>query len=660
MKINENWSLSNGEKLTTSEIFLRLVQKQISSELVCWNEKNSQDIVNKRFAILNNRYGLLRVLGEGAFGKVYLGVDIKRLLNTKTRFVAIKRPTEKILHNYAQQSGYKHNENLSSKQNEQEAIQWAKLELGQMFSQEALSTGRLSSCPNVVSILDHDIRSPYLALEYCNGGVLRHRMQQPYNAEDIERWAKEIANALQASHSLQPDLLIHRDLKPDNVLLHNGILKVSDFGTAQMKLESESLKSLKGGYTPRYAAPEAFDGTAQPATDIWSLGVILYEMICKESPFKGQTMPELMRSIFVCEATDIEEKAIYPVSSRLKELVMRSLNKDPQQRPTAKDFLQTTVEKEVTETEFSINEITPHDNVEQCKKRHKKRSKSRYLILFFIISLAILAFWWKGMDNADVVNVASMPGFKFLHEKTYSCGGQTHTMKEYRHDRTGMEFVLIPGGSFNMGSNDSGVGVDEKPMHRVSVNSFLLAKHEVTQEVWRSVMGDNPSYFKDSKFSDVKDNKLPMENVSWTKSKSFCDRLGMRLPTEAEWEYACRAGTRSKYYWGNSMDGNYAWHSNSSRQTHKVGQKSPNAFGLYDMAGNVWEWCADWYDSNYYTSSTTNNPQGASSGSRRVIRGGGWDYHTGDCRSADRHYASPSFFVNDLGFRPCITWTADN
>ncbi|BBM87270.1 SUMF1/EgtB/PvdO family nonheme iron enzyme [Candidatus Uabimicrobium amorphum] len=255
--------------------------------------------------------------------------------------------------------------------------------------------------------------------------------------------------------------------------------------------------------------------------------------------------------------------------------------------------------------------------------------------------------------------VTGTPGFTFLREKTYSCGGQTHTMKEYRHTRTGMEFVLIRGGSFRMGSNDG--DDDEKPVHRVRVNSFLMAKYEVTQDVWQRVMGNNPSHFRGSKFTHVRGDKLPVERVSWTECKSFCDKLGMRLPTEAEWEYACRAGTSSKYYWGNTMDGDYAWYlGNSSRKTHEVGQKSPNAFGLYDMTGNVWEWCADWYDSNYYASSPANNPQGASSGSNRSERGNGWYGDAGKCRSANRIFDKPGYRSSVLGFRPCVTWAVGN
>ena len=234
-------------------------------------------------------------------------------------------------------------------------------------------------------------------------------------------------------------------------------------------------------------------------------------------------------------------------------------------------------------------------------------------------------------------------GFSYLRTQTYSCGGQTHTVKEYRHEKTGLEFVLLPGGNFNMGSSDG--ESDEKPVRRVRVDGFLLSKTEVTQGVWEKIMGNNP----------CKSNKganRPVHNVSWEECKQFCERAGLSLPTEAEWEYACRAGTETKYYWGNEMDGRYVWYkSNSSNETHPVGEKQPNAFGLYDMSGNVWEWCRDWYASDYYSKGENDNPPGSSTGSGRVFRGGGCSSVATNCRGARRFYSSPGFRYDDLGLR---------
>jgi len=197
-----------------------------------------------------------------------------------------------------------------------------------------------------------------------------------------------------------------------------------------------------------------------------------------------------------------------------------------------------------------------------------------------------------------------------------------------------------------MGSDKDDI---EKPVHRVNIsNSFYMGKYEVTQTQWKAVMGNNPSSFSNC------GGDCPVENVSWDDVKDFIRKLNnlqndyeYRLPTEAEWEYAARAGTTGDYY-GN-LD-SIAWHSsNSGSKTHPVGQKSPNAFGLYDMSGNVWEWCQDWYGS--YPSGTVTNPTGETSGSDRVFRGGGWNYAAANLRSANRSFNSPSNRYDSIGFR---------
>ena len=227
-----------------------------------------------------------------------------------------------------------------------------------------------------------------------------------------------------------------------------------------------------------------------------------------------------------------------------------------------------------------------------------------------------------------------------------------------------MEFMPIAAGSFQMGST-SGES-DEKPVHQVTISKpFWLAKTEVTQAQWRQVMGSNPSNFRD--------DTLPVETVGWNDAVEFCRKLTeieqqagrlpagfeYTLPTEAQWEYACRAGTTGDYATstGSGQADNLdamAWYSsNSGSTTHPVGTKQPNAWGLYDMHGNVLEWCSDWYGD--YPEGNVVDPQRASSGSFRVIRGGSWDSDAGFCRSARRDRYFPSFWYYDLGFRVCLS-----
>jgi len=213
----------------------------------------------------------------------------------------------------------------------------------------------------------------------------------------------------------------------------------------------------------------------------------------------------------------------------------------------------------------------------------------------------------------------------------------------------GMEFRLIQAGSFMMGSKNG--DIDEKPMHRVTITKpFYIGIYPVTQAEYKAIMGTNPSWFEG-------DDK-PIDYVTWYDAKEFCRQLSekegrtYRLPTEAEWEYACRAGTTTKYYWGDKINDAYLWYKdNSDQQTHSVGEKLPNAWGLYDMLGNVYEWCEDWYDRDYYSRSPWTDPVGPSSGLFRVLRGGSWFSYENAKHSAFRSNIAPSDTYHYIGFR---------
>ena len=213
--------------------------------------------------------------------------------------------------------------------------------------------------------------------------------------------------------------------------------------------------------------------------------------------------------------------------------------------------------------------------------------------------------------------------------------------------------VYVSGGTFTMGAT-SEQGSDardgEKPAHSVTVSGFYICKYEVTQALWRAVMGSNPSYFKG--------DNLPVESVSWNDCQTFINRLNsytgrnFRLPTEAEWEFAARGGNYSRHYKysGSNYISDVAWYDgNSSNRTHPVGTKQANELGLYDMSGNVWEWCSDWYGS--YSSYSQNDPTGPNSGSNRVERGGSWGSRARICRSSVRGILAPGRRGNFLGLR---------
>jgi formylglycine-generating enzyme required for sulfatase activity len=227
--------------------------------------------------------------------------------------------------------------------------------------------------------------------------------------------------------------------------------------------------------------------------------------------------------------------------------------------------------------------------------------------------------------------------------------------------------VFVEGGTFMMGSNEG--EADEKPVHQVTVSSFYLGNCEVTQKEWTEVMGSNPAHWKG--------DNLPVEQVSWYDAVDYCNKLsekeglkpcysksrskiicdwtanGYRLPTEAEWEYAARGGKQSKgyIYSGSNELGSVAWYDkNSGRRTHEVGTKKPNELGIFDMSGNVWEWCWDSYEN--YTSASQINPKGANERSDSVLRGGAWDYYNSDVYPVTiRGIGTPYANSQNIGFR---------
>ena len=244
-------------------------------------------------------------------------------------------------------------------------------------------------------------------------------------------------------------------------------------------------------------------------------------------------------------------------------------------------------------------------------------------------------------------------------------------------DATSLTMVYIPAGTFIMGSSDTEQDRDsnEGPQHQVTItNPFYMGKYEVTQAQWKAVIEEayaafptdatvqtmagmkEPSHFKNG--TAIYPNH-PVECVSWNNCQNYIYALNLlgkgtyRLPTEAEWEYACRAGTTTRFYWGDDTSytqiGEYAWYNNSSSTTHEIGLMKPNAWGLFDMSGNVWEWCKDWYGE--YTSNAQNDPSGVNSGAIRVFRGGSWGTGAGGCRSAYRGGNTPGNSSGSIGFR---------
>ena len=256
--------------------------------------------------------------------------------------------------------------------------------------------------------------------------------------------------------------------------------------------------------------------------------------------------------------------------------------------------------------------------------------------------------------------------------------GRSKGMKPTIKNDIGMEFRLIPAGKFKMGSPESeGERSGDEYQHEVEIrDAFYMGTYEATQSQWKRVMGENPSKFSSSgvytnSVKGMRTSNFPVDNVSWEDAQKFTKRLNSeflvpgyryRLPTEAEWEYACRGGSETVFNFGDVLTGKSANCNGNSpygsakegpylRRTTKVGSYLPNVFSLHDMHGNVWEWCSDWYDEHYYLTTPPRDPSGPSTGTFRVLRGGSWNDGAANCRSASRDYNGPSNPHSDRGFR---------
>ncbi len=246
-----------------------------------------------------------------------------------------------------------------------------------------------------------------------------------------------------------------------------------------------------------------------------------------------------------------------------------------------------------------------------------------------------------------------------LSSQFEAAGRNAQGYREYRHRETGILFVFLGGGTFWMGSPENEAHEDEKPRHRVTLSPFLIAKFEVRQSEWRSVTGKNPSRFKG-------DDERPVETVSWNDCKALCTKTGLTLPTEAQWEFACRGGSGGFYcgpHGAASKLDELGWYrDNSGGTANAVGEKKPNGFGLHDMHGNLREYCADPYDFEFYSKpeASTIDPRCTSDSTNPVVRGGSWSDGAMDCRSASRRrYASARRGSYTNGFRPAFVFSVN-
>lgn len=280
----------------------------------------------------------------------------------------------------------------------------------------------------------------------------------------------------------------------------------------------------------------------------------------------------------------------------------------------------------------------------------------RTIFIISVISMALCGTILLINSNSNPSAEAAVDSVEVIEEKVVE---EVEPIEEITAvegvDVNGVSFnmISVDGGTFTMGATSeqgSDYDSDEQPTHQVTLSDYYIGETEVTQELWEAVMGNNPSY-------NTGNSRYPVEFVSWDDCQEFIRELNrltgkhFRLPTEAEWEVAARGGNRSngyKYSGSNRID-DVAWYEGNSSMTHQVGTRSPNELGIYDMTGNVWEWCSDWFGD--YSSSSQTDPSGPADGSYRVLRGGGWSDSAADCRVSYRSYISPDCRYKCRGFR---------
>lgn len=554
------------------------------------------------------------------------------------------------------------------------------------FMREAELSAKMSH-PNIVHVYDFGAApSFYIIMEFIEGRLLEDLLKDkeyPLRKKLEIFW--QVCNGVEYAHQQK---IIHRDLKPQNIMVTTGnVAKIMDFGLAK-SLVLQSMKLSKTGQvmgTLKYMSPEQAEGQKlDHKTDIYSLGVILYKILTGRTPYESDNEVNILAQL-------AEAKPMWPseivstVPKKLEAICMKCLEKEPGDRYESARELGEHIHAYLENKPVVVSQITM---IEKSKRWMKRNSKLAAICIALLVCWGV--FGWlektKSPDNSYglppevwkechyqyqgevILDMTTEYWCRLLpiqqsqyasqYQKGYAAAKNLALEKEIPipnlpPSAKPLVMRLIPPGRFWMGSpaGELARDQDEGPRHRVVISSpYYLSKYECTQAQWKAVMGKNPSDFLSS------GQDAPVENVSWNDvangSSSFCGKTGLQLPSEAAWEYTCRAGTIGAYSSGQNSFGSIAWHDeNSEDKTHPVGQKNPNGFGVHDMCGNVLEWCQDWYSESYESSGEVTNPTGASHGKARVLRGGSWDDDVEECRSAYRNWDKPNECCNLNGFR---------
>jgi formylglycine-generating enzyme required for sulfatase activity/predicted Ser/Thr protein kinase len=537
------------------------------------------------------KYKIIGEVGRGGFAAVYKAVD-----TTLDRTVALKVLAPHLL--------------------------WDPTFV-QRFQREAKVAANLDHS-NIVTIYEvSQIESVYfIAMQFLEGRTLGQILEAegPWPVSRVQAVIEQVASALDYAHARG---FVHRDIKPSNIMVaSDGKVTLTDFGLVKA---GEGTKLSTTGVvfgTPEYMSPEQAEGKVLDArSDVYSLGVVLFEMLAGQAPFVADTTPAVMYK-HVHEAPPLDELPS-GLPQSVVAVVEKALAKKREERYQSAGEMVVALQQAVSGAVMEEAKAPALSPAEPALTPTPAR-------------LGVPWKWVAGIGAAVVVVVA-------LSIALTSGGGLGVP--------PGM--VYVPAGEFTMGSDDG--GSDEQPVHTVYLDAFYIDRTEVTNAQYRACVEAGvcdalryTTYYDSADYA-----QHPVVYVSWSDAEAYCRWAGKRLPTEAEWEKAARGTDGRTYPWGEGIDCDHAQYDECDGETVPVGSKPKGAspYGALDMAGNVWEWMADWYDSGYYSQSLARNPPGPDSGEYRVLRGGSWYYSQrhADCTSRDSNYPRRRNF--NVGFR---------